>query len=400
MRSRTNKLRDLVATYWQPAVFYGMLILFFGALLWFKLGTLQNGYSSNELATFKETVSLRHIFDNPVNAPFTILAYLIGLVYSGDQSLIALRLAASALGLLALTTFYWLVRHWHGERSAVLGTTVFGCSAWFLHSSRLGTVDILMFMVIALLACTVWLKRTENPVALLSAVGLVATSLYIPGMVWFVLAGAIWQGRTLIRLPKKQPKLIAAAALGLAALLSPLAWAIFRSPELVKTLAGLPTEGWPKVTQVLSNLIHIPYNLFVRGPLNPEHWLARLAILDAFSAVMLVLGAYLFIRHFRLVRTKIVMSVLVIGTVLASLGGVVTISILIPIVYLFVAAGVGFMLDRWQMVFPRNVIAQSIGVGLISLAVIASSWYSLRHYFIAWPNAQATKQVFTINKRF
>ena len=87
---------------------------------------------------------------------------------------------------------------------------------------------------------------------------------------------------------------------------------------------------------------------------------------------------------------------LIVGSILVSLGGAVSISILMPFIYVLVAAGIGLLLDRWQKVFPRNVIAQAVGVGLVSLAVIAVSWYGLRHYFVAWPNAPATKQVFTI----
>lgn len=396
MRSRTNKLRELVATYWQPTVFYGMLIVFFGALLWFRLGTLVVGYSPTELANLQNIISLRHIFDNPVDAPFTIVSYLVGLIHSGEQSLLPLRVAATAFGLMTLTTFYWLVRHWHGERSAVLGTTIFGCSAWFLHTARLGTAEILMFLVIALIACTVWLKRTDNRVTLLAVFGLVAALLYIPGMVWLILAGAIWQARTLISLIKNHPRLVMCASIGLAVLIAPLTLAIYKNPETAMSIAGLPTDSWPKITEILSNLAHIPYNLVVSGPLDPERWLARVAILDAFSIVMLVLGAYLYIRHSPLGRVKILATSLLIGVMLTALGGAVTISVLIPLIYLLVAAGIGFMLDRWQMVFPRNVIAQSVGVGLISLAVIAASWYGLRHYFIAWPNSPPTKQVFVI----
>jgi hypothetical protein len=396
MRLRTDKLRNTVATYWQPTVFYGLLIVFFGALLWFKLGTLVGGYSPDELAALKASNSLRHILENPINAPFALLAYLFGSIPFGSEGMFPLRAAATAFGLLTLTTFYWLARHWHGERSAIFGTTIFGCSAWFLHTTRLGTPEVLLFLLLALAAASVWLKRTHSRLVLIGGLVLAAALLYIPGMIWMVLIGAVWQGKVIMRLFKKRLWFMVGGSVGFTALLAPLGLAIYKSPELAKVVVGLPQQGWPQITDVLQRLAHVPYNLFVRGPLDPEHWLGRLAVLDAFTMVMFALGLYLYIRHFRLVRAKLVGAALIVGTLLIGLGGAVNLSILIPFIYLVAAAGMGFLLDRWQKVFPRNIIAQGVGVGLISLAVVASSWYGLRHYFVAWPNAPATKQVFTL----
>ncbi len=396
MRSRTQKLRNLVSTYWQPTVFYGMLITFFGLLLWFRLGSLMGGYSPGEAATLKASLSLGHIMDNPVNAPFTILAYLIGLIYSGPQDMLPLRAAATVYGLLTLTTFYWLVRHWHGERAAILGTVIFGCSAWFLHTSRLGSPEVLLFLLLALAAASVWLKRTGSRLVLLGGYALAAALLYIPGMVWLLLIGAIWHGKTIIRLFKERLTFMSMGLLGLLALITPLVWTIYKTPEAAKVIAGLPADGWPKALEVLKGIAEVPYNLLARGPADAELWLGRLPVLDAFSVVMLLLGIYLYIKHWRLLRSKMVLAALVVGTVIIGLGGAVNISFLIPFLYVLVAAGIGYMLDHWETVFPRNTIAQGVGVALISIAVITASWYGLRHYYVAWPNTNETEEVFRI----
>lgn len=396
MRSRTNKLHNLVATYWQPTVFYGMLILFFGLVLWFQLGTLLGGYSPEEAAALQSSTSLKHILDNPINAPFAIVAYLFSLLHFGEQQMFPLRAAATVFGLITLTTFYWLVRYWHGERSAILGTIIFGCSAWFLHAARLGTPEILLFLLLTLGAGSVWLKKTDSKVVLLLGFAIAAALFYIPGMLWLLLIGAAWQWKTILRLFKEHFAIMNVGSAMLLALLMPLILAIYKTPELAKVIAGLPAEGWPQLLGSLERLAHIPYNLVVKGPQDPTQWLATLPILDAFSTAMLVLGVYLYIRHWRLARSKMVAAALVVGAILIALGGAVNITLVMPFVYILIAAGIGFFLDRWQTVFPRNIIAQSVGVGLVSLAVIAASWYGLRHYFVAWPSAPPTKQVFII----
>src|SRR6266545_1092037 len=119
---RRTGLKNLLVEYWQPFAYYGALLLVFGGLLWFRLGTLVDGYSGHELQTLQSSLSLKHIFENPINAPFTLLGR--GLLYLGDQGIFWMRIVASFFGLLTITVFYWLVRHWHGERSAFLGTLV------------------------------------------------------------------------------------------------------------------------------------------------------------------------------------------------------------------------------------------------------------------------------------
>ncbi len=398
MRLRTKKIRALITVYWQPTVFYGMLIIFFGLLLWFQLGTLVRGYSPAEIASLQTATNLRQIFEHPLYAPFSLVSYLIGLVYTGNEPLFPLRAAATVFGLLTLTTFYWLMRHWHGERSAILGTIVFGCSAWFLHVSRLGTPEVLLFLPMALAAGSVWLKRTDSRLILLVGFGLAATLLYVPGMVWLLLVGALWQAKTIVWLCKRHVWLVAVGVAGMLALLTPLGLAIYKSPSLAKTVVGLPEHGWPTIFGFLDRLAHIPYYLFIHGPLDPMRWLSTVSILDAFSIVMLIFGLYVYVRHWRLVRSKMVGAVLIVGSLLVALGGAVTLSIIIPFIYVLITVGIGFLLDRWQTVFPRNVIAQIVSVSLVSLAVIAVSWYGLRHYFVAWPNAPATKEVFTYKK--
>jgi 4-amino-4-deoxy-L-arabinose transferase-like glycosyltransferase len=359
---------------------------------------LTGGYSHSELTAFNAGNSWQEILDNPVNAPFSIIAYLISFLHFGEHDILPLRIASAVLGLLTLTMFYWLVRHWHGERSAILGTVIFGCSAWFLHTERLGTPEVLLLLLLGLVAGSVWLKRTDNRWLLPIGFVLIAALLYVPGMIWFLIVGAMWQAKTLWRLFKNHFNMMIIGLLGLLALITPLVWSIYKAPQTAKVITGLPAEGWPNFIETARRLAQIPNNLFYHGPPDAEQWLGRLPLLDAFSIGMLLLGVYLYIRHWRLVRSKMVGTSLAVGALLASLGGGVSPIILMPFIYILIATGIGFMLDRWQKVFPRNTIAQAIGVGLISAAVVVASWYGLRHYFVAWPNAPATRQTFTIEQ--
>jgi len=393
---RVGNIRDKLTGDWQRVVQYAILVLAAGALLWFRLGTLTGGYSTGELTAIQSSLSWRHLLDHPLNAPF--LAAIHGLSYLSDHSLLLARLVAAVVGLGTLVLFYALLRFWHGERTALFGTVLFGTSAWFLHTSRLGTPDVLLFGLLALVACYLWLKHTSSGLALLALFIVIALLLYTPGMVWFVVLGVTLQWRAVDRHFKRNLWAVTVGGVLLLAALVPIGLAIYHDPSTAKIFAGLPATGWPMPFDVLKRLAEVPVHIFFRGPVAADHWLGHLPILDFFTTVMFFLGGYLYARHIKLGRFWLLAAIFIAGTALAALGGGVTLTLLIPFVYLVAAAGVGFMIDRWTTVFPRNIIAQSVGYGLISAAVLASCIYSLRHYFVAWPNAPETKAVFTVKE--
>ena len=386
--------RKKFAQYWQPVAWYGVLLLLLAGLLWYRLGTLTPGFSGDEAVTLQGSDSWRYIFHHPVDAPFHALGRL--LLYINHHGLLMMRWSTALLGLATVSIFYWLVRHWHGERAAIIGTVLFGSSAWLLHTARLGVPDVLLFSILSLITVNIWLRRRPHWPAVLVAFVLVSTLLYVPGMLWLIVLGAMWQWRTLDKIFKRNLWAVSLGALILLAAVTPLGLAIYHDHSVGRIIAGLPAQGWPMPLDILHRLISVPVNLLLHGPLGPEHWLGRLPVLDFFTMAMAGLGVFLYARHPRMGRVQMVALALLAGTLLISLGGAVTLTLILPFFYLLAGVGADFMLGRWFGVFPRNVIAQSVGVGLITLAVLATCWYSLRHYFVAWPQAPATKTVFTL----
>ena len=380
---------------WQPLVLFGLLLLGVGALLWWQLGTLTAGYSANELKAYQSSLSLKYIFDHPLNAPFHLLGTAIWRI-TGD-GLLAMRFTSAIIGLATFGVFYWLVKSWHGHRSALLGSLLFGSSAWFLHTARLGTPDILMFSLLALVAGAVWVKHSKRSLPLLVVFALATALMYVPGMIWFIVLGLVWQWKRVDRLLKQNLVAVGIGAVLIIAALAPLGWAIYQDPNLAKQLVGLPASGWPDPLAALRTFAEVPLAVAWRTPVDPEHWLGQLPILDAFTLAMFGLGMYLFAKHWRLSRAAWLVVILVLSTALISLKGGVSISIIVPFLYIVAAAGAGFMLDYWYRVFPRNVFAQATGTLLITCAVASVMAYNLRHYYAAWPGAPATQTIFTVH---
>lgn len=390
-----RRIPNFLADMWQPLLLYGGLFGAFGFLLYARLGTLLPGYSTAEVQNFQASASLEYIFNHPFNAPFMLITN--GLTYFSNHSYLLTRVAATIFGLVTLGAFCWLLQHWYGRRAAIIGTILFASSAWFLHTARMGTPDVLLFGVVTLVACGVWLKKSSNPVALLLCFAIIASLLYVPGMIWLLALGALWYFKTIDHIFKRHLWIVSVGAFMLLAAIGPIAWAIYRTPELWKTYFGFPAEGWPQLMEVLRNLYEIPLSFFLRYPdSSPDRWLGTLPILDVFTMAMVFLGGYVCIKHWRLKRVRLLGAILLIGIVLASLGGSVSPTIIVPFVYILAAVGISFLLERWYTVFPRNPIAQGLGIGLVSLAVVAACAYSWRHYYVAWPLNNETRTVYTV----
>jgi len=280
--------------------------------------------------------------------------------------------------------------------TAIIGTVMFGTSAWFLHIARLDTLDVLNFGILGLIACGLWLRHTLHRNILIFVVAAsAAVACYIPGLVWFVVvggAGAYPMIRHELR-HTKTPSKVLAVLLALL-LLAPLVWALGRQPALTWTVLGLP-QHWPGITEILKNLGHIPLNLFVHGPNDAVRWLGHLPVLDIFEDVMLVLGAYAFWHYRQLGRSRLLLGSAIIATLLIMSGGPINLTILLPLLYLTIATGVFYMLEVWLKVFPSNPVARSVGMTVLFIVIAISCWFQYKSYFVAWQNAPATQTVFT-----
>jgi hypothetical protein len=218
--------------------------------------------------------------------------------------------------------------------------------------------------------------------------------LYVPGLVWLV-ALQVWLQRKHITgawqdaLNWTQRALsVGAAIIGLALLLIDFS----RSGHFINWL-GLPSQ-WPAVTTLLKQFVGVFVHLFIRGPQYPELWLGRAPLLDVFSLIVCIVGIYFYASHWKSSRSRAIGLFFTMSVILVALGGAVSLSLLVPLLYVAIAAGIAYLLRDWLQIFPINPLARGLGIGLISLAVIVSCLYNLRAYFVAWPYNTITRTTF------
>lgn len=389
-----KKIKAWVFMMWRPILAFVAVSLVVSATLGYKLGSLTGGASQTERQYIASINSGRNILEQPVYAVHKIPVY--GLNKLATKRLAVYRLVSASFAALAVVSCFFVLREWYSDRIAILGSFIFLCSAWVLHTGRLATPEASFLLLMPLLWAVVWLYNTTlRKTALLLLSMLCAICFYVPSFGLLLLMAAIWKHKKLWEELSQVPWWFRLLCLLVVLIgLTPLGLAALKTPQVLLLAAGLP-ENLPALSSLIKNAISIPEHLFVRGPVDPVRWLGRLPLLDVFSWVMLVLGVYSIRYHLKQIRIQVMAGSSLLLILLLILGGPLTITVLMPAIYVLIAGGLAFMLQQWMTVFPRNPIARALAVSLLSGSVLLVAFYHLNHYFVAWPGSPTTKAAFS-----
>ncbi len=367
-------------------------------LMIYRLGNLMPGITYNENTLYGMRLGWHGIYHNPLNLPMKLL-------WSIDFKLFApighflLRLPSAITGGLTIVAYYILLQLWFGTRSAIIGTILFATSAWTLHVSRLATIDIeyLAATTFFLLLAAILQKKIKTKYIywlINIAWGLL---LYVPGMVFLIVYNIFRQRREISFGFRTQNTIISKIIY----LLSAIIWLplliinFIRSPHTITSWLAFPNH-FANIFHIIKEFGAVFYHIFIYGPLLPSLWLGRLPILDIFGIIAALAGIYFYVTHIRATRTHLIFVSIILGSLLVALGGGVSISIVMPLIYILVTTGIAYLLSQWLSIFPENPIARSVGYTLIALAITASVIYNVRSYFIAWPHNQTSISVFDV----
>lgn len=371
------------------------IALFLATLLLYKLATLVGGMSAAEMVTAKTPVGWHGIWLQPLELPLKAVRSVVFFLRE-DHGQFLTRLPNALFGAAAIVTLGWVVSSWHNRRTTMLTMLLFATSAWVLHVSRVATSDVLYLWALPmLLLVQILLHRYgTNRLAWYGILSIWGILLYIPGLVWLIAAQAVLQRKQIKQAWSGLGSWVykAFSVLVFSVWLPLLIVGLTRTNGLM-TWLGLPTDFASPLT-VLRQIAAVPFHLLVIGPQYPDIWLGRLPILDAFTLMMCLLGAYFYASHWRSSRSRALGVTIIIGIVLIGLGGPVKLSLLVPILYVGVATGIAYILQTWLKVFPRNPLARGLGIGLVCFAVALSCVHNLRAYFVAWPHNDTTKTTF------
>lgn len=338
-----------------------------------------------------------HLLHEPFFLPYRGLAWLSRNVLQTHPTL-ALRLPSVLIALLALYGLMYTIRRWYGPRTAFFGFVILSTSSILLHLGRSATTDIVYFAALPILLWShVALHQASTRRTLIGWLVAAICLLYIPGMLWFVAMQTVWQRKLIGEGYAQFGSWWSRLAVVVVALVSlvPLAYGFFKHVTLAYALGwlGLPSS-LPTSTQILKNFAAAISFIFFRTPEDPSRWLDRLPLLGAFMLVCLIAGVFFYAGHIRAERTRLLAFLAILSFLLLGAGGPVARSILAPLLYIVSLGGLAYLLHYWLTMFPRNVSARWLGIGIVCLAIALTVTFNLRHYFVAWPHNQDTRSSF------
>lgn len=364
------------------------------AVALYKLGTLTAGLAAQEVAYAQSAENLGLIRDNPSFLPHKLLTFIA--LHVGQPGAFALRVVSVIFAIVAVCAFFWIIRNLFSIRVAILATTLMGTSAFFLHYARIGLPYILYITFTLLtIAALFWHRFTHRRyLSFLVLVITMACSLYLPGMVYILFALGVWQRKYITQsLQKLSWWMFVLALLAIGVLLVPLIWAFVLNPAtMTQAMLGIPPQLAPFT--YLKHLALPAISLFIYSTEVPTLGIRGIPVLDILVMALAVLGAYRLFIQSRLLRFWSIIVFVVVSVPLIALN-LVPLGILLPVIYLLAAGGIGMLLQQWFMVFPRNPLAKGIGVVLITTVLVLCVFYNLMSYFVAWPHTKAVKQTFT-----
>lgn len=375
-------------------------------LMVFRLVSITNGQAAPaEVQTINlASGSFRALAQNHIlDAPYLVPA---GLVFRLTHSLFYTRLVSVAFGLLAVALVYYIVHKWHGYKVAALATLLFGCSSLLLHAARVVDPRILEPLVgLGLLALSAYSSRQQGSKQLLAWLIGAALMLYVGGAIWLVLLVVSLQWQRLVHCWRhSQPMLKAAGLTAFLLLVSPLVYYLVHSSHTVgltavwRWLGIATTEGQSFVASFAHTMVSVPTQLFWHGSASrdPEFWLGSLPAFGIATVVLIALGLYVYGARLRDWRWRTNLLLMAAGWLVIGLG-LLHVLLLTPLLYLVAATGIAYLLHEWYSVFPRNPLARSGALILITVLVGLGALYGVRQYFVAWSHNVRTHTTFTCN---
>ncbi len=368
--------------------------LLIGTLMLYKVGGLLGGLSYNELLIIKAPYGFYDLLSNPLNLHIDTLRSIIFYIVP-DHGLAVSRLPNAIIGGLAIVSFATLTWLWHGTRTALLTSLLFATSAWTLHVSRLASNDVLYLWALpTLLLLQILMHRWgTKPVVWYGSLITWSLMLFIPGIVWLVALQLLIQ-RNNLKITWRESasnKRLFFSILSVLIWFPMLIYGFTKNGVFIEWLGF--SSDFPGL-MLIKQFAEVFENIIIRGPQNPDLWLGNTPIFDILTLITAGLGIYFYAKNWKASRSRTLGALMIASIILVTLGGSFSLSAVIALLYVCVAAGLAYLLQEWLKVFPKNPLARFVGISLVTIAVILSCTYNLRSYFIAFPNYKTTESTF------
>ena len=370
-------------------------------LLLFRINILPPGINKIEEHYLKLILGWRGIIRDPLNLAINIIRSIDYKFFQPIKSSYLILLPNIILGFLSVIEFSFLLIIWYGKRTAFFGSFIFASGTYFLHIARFANNDIeYLFGMVTLLLISSIFKYKLNQIILYLIALTLGILLLIPGFIWlelivlFLIKANLIKAVSYLRKWYKKLMLLLVFLVPIGLLIK---YFTIQSEHIIRWL-GYDKNLGNNFVMIIQKIAAVFSNIFIYGPNQNYLWLGRVPILNIFETTMCLIGIYFYIKFFRSHRSIMLFSLLIVSALLVGIGNILSIAVIIPIMYIFIATGISYCLRTWLKHFPFNPIMRTFGYALVVITILISITFNLRSYFIAWSNSPVTKSSFNIHQ--
>ncbi len=390
------KKRDLrqsfISIFYRREYIPVIILLCVSILVGSFLTTIPSQSAVAEHMTAAQSQSIRLIFDNPLNAPYKFASYLL---LTLSPSVRMVRAVSFIFFVAASVSVFYALKHWHTLRASLLASLAFTTNAVMLGTARLGTplITAVSFYVFASFLLWQLHTRSNKAVPIVVFVALSAL-LYTPGVFWFLLILSIvyWKNIKKLFMNVKRQALLVGMLCALI-IMFPLLFSFVRDARQLADWLLLPTSvDWNTIPR---SILRVPSAFIYRMPVESLINVSRLPVFDLASGFLFLIGLHAYRKNLRLDRVRVMIGSALAGIIIGAFGQVlVAIVMLIPFAFSVIAAGIEYLLDQWNSVFPRNPYAKSFGFIMVTTVILFGSYYQLSRFLVVWPQTPQTREIY------
>ena len=373
---------------------YAIIVLSFLIFLLWRLGSLVPGLSQAEAASRSSSNDLSGLLTNPADAPYHLIQRLFSIIHPGFFSL---RLASFFLAIIIALAFYAYVKNLFGRVIGLFGALILISLPFYAIAARQATPQIMLFMPAALIYAYAHLsKARKKKTAWLALVLVAGISLYTPGMIWWVIGGALASHKKIAAFLASLPSAAAGLGIGLFCLvITPLIVVCGLHLASLKTVLAIPAS-MPRPEHFGAELVRMFGSLIVKSPGGNNLLLANLPILNITVLALVVFGSY---ALFTAARGKAIAfgSNILLAVILAALNSnVAYLALAVPVLIITATAGLRYLYVEWRGIFPRNPVPKTFALVLIAAVVLSQLYYTANYSLRAWPRSPSIQQAFVL----
>jgi 4-amino-4-deoxy-L-arabinose transferase-like glycosyltransferase len=373
---------------------YGVLALSIFIFLCWRLASLPGGLSKNEVLSRDNSMDIHGLLIDPVDAPYHLLQNLFLTLHSG---ILSLRLTSVLVASILVLAFYFYTRNLFGKMTGLLGSLALLSLPFFSISARQATPQIMLFLPLLIIyVFHVFIKSERKTVAWLILAFLSGISLYTPGLLWWLLASAIFSRKKLTASIPKLSRTASGLGIGLLCLcVTPLIVIVILHTQSLKELLLIPSS-WPSPLHYGSETLHMFSSLLVKSPGHSSLIIDDLPILNITLIALAAFGGYALFTAVRNKAISLGLSVILAILLAALQEDIAYLGLAVPALAIAVSAGLRYLYVEWRGIFPRYPVPKTFAMVLIAAVTLSQLYYGVNYCLHAWPNSTSVRNVYVL----